>query len=412
MSSTLDQPTRAQEAHRIRTDAEALETAQRLEHAFAQEASERDRERRLPREELEAFSASGLWGISVPKAFGGADVSVWTIAQVFEHISAGDPSLGQIPQNHFANLERLRHDGTPSQQAFFFERALAGERLGNATAEPGDRLPGSHETRVRRTTRGLVVSGKKVYSTGALFAHWIPVAARDDDGSPVFVYVPRHARGVEVIDDWSGFGQRTTASGRVHIDNVEVDAVQVVRREPGGEIDTGNAVSQLIHAAIDLGIGRAALDETKRFLRTLAHPARGSGAAHATDDPFTLRDIGKLTVDLHAARALTERAAVLIEAARVPGSARDKVSAAIVATAEAKILTTHLALDASNKLFELAGTQSTREEHNLDRHWRNARTHTLHDSVRWKYHAVGQYALNDLLCDPFSYAHPYTAVKE
>ncbi|HCP30000.1 MAG TPA: SfnB family sulfur acquisition oxidoreductase, partial [Pseudomonas sp.] len=32
-----------------------------------------------------------------------------------------------------------------------------------------------------------------------------------------------------------------------------------------------------------------------------------------------------------------------------------------------------------------------------DRHWRNARVHTLHDPVRWKYHAVGAYHLNGTL---------------
>ncbi|MDR5798369.1 SfnB family sulfur acquisition oxidoreductase [Caballeronia sp. LZ008] len=394
----------------IRSDDEALDTARRLAAEFAVDAAARDRDRRLPLDEIEVFSASGLWGIGVPRAFGGIDVSVRTIAQVFDTISAADSSLGQIPQNHFATLERLRHDGTPSQQDFFFSRALAGERFGNATAEPGDRLPSEHETRVLRRANGngFVLTGRKVYSTGALFAHWIPVAARDDDGLPVTAFVARHARGVEVIDDWSGFGQRTTASGQVRLDEVELDALQIVARGRRPNIDTANAVSQALHAAIDLGIGRAALDETKRFLHAFAHPARGSGASHATDDPYTLRDIGALTVDLHAAEALTARAAESIDRARDPNAPREAVAAAIVATAEAKIVTTRFALDASNKLFELAGTQSTRSEHNLDRHWRNARTHTLHDSVRWKYHAVGQYALNDLLCDPFTYANPYT----
>jgi alkylation response protein AidB-like acyl-CoA dehydrogenase len=45
-------------------------------------------------------------------------------------------------------------------------------------------------------------------------------------------------------------------------------------------------------------------------------------------------------------------------------------------------------------LFELAGTRSTLAEHGLDRHWRNARVHTLHDPVRWKFHAIGNHALN------------------
>lgn len=406
----MTQDTQRTRAALIRSDDEAIETARRLAAEFAVGAAARDRDRRLPLNEVEVFSASGLWGIGVPRAFGGIDVSVRTITQVFDTISAADSSLGQIPQNHFATLERLRHDGTPSQQDFFFSRALAGERFGNATAEPGDRLPSEHETRVRRCANSgrFVLTGRKVYSTGALFAHWIPVAARDDDGLPVTAFVARHARGVEVIDDWSGFGQRTTASGQVRLDEVELDALQIVARGRHANIDAANAVSQVIHAAIDLGIGRASLDETKRLLHALAHPARGSGASHATGDPYTLRDIGALTVDLHAAEALTARAAESIDRARDKDAPREAVAFAIVATAEAKIVTTRFALDASNKLFELAGTQSTLSKHNLDRHWRNARTHTLHDSVRWKYHAVGQYALNDLICDPFTYANPYT----
>jgi SfnB family sulfur acquisition oxidoreductase len=409
-TNRMTQDTQRTRAALIRSDDEAIETARRLAAEFAVGAAARDRDRRLPLNEVEVFSASGLWGIGVPRAFGGIDVSVRTITQVFDTISAADSSLGQIPQNHFATLERLRHDGTPSQQDFFFSRALAGERFGNATAEPGDRLPSEHETRVRRCANSgrFVLTGRKVYSTGALFAHWIPVAARDDDGLPVTAFVARHARGVEVIDDWSGFGQRTTASGQVRLDEVELDALQIVARGRHANIDAANAVSQVIHAAIDLGIGRASLDETKRLLHALAHPARGSGASHATGDPYTLRDIGALTVDLHAAEALTARAAESIDRARDKDAPREAVAFAIVATAEAKIVTTRFALDASNKLFELAGTQSTLSKHNLDRHWRNARTHTLHDSVRWKYHAVGQYALNDLICDPFTYANPYT----
>ena len=64
-----------------------------------------------------------------------------------------------------------------------------------------------------------------------------------------------------------------------------------------------------------------------------------------------------------------------------------------MAVGEAKVLTTKSRCSRA-KLFELAGTQSTLAEHNLDRHWRNARTHTLHDPVRWKYHLVGNYYLN------------------
>ncbi|WP_283206843.1 acyl-CoA dehydrogenase family protein, partial [Methylorubrum podarium] len=80
--------------------------------------------------------------------------------------------------------------------------------------------------------------------------------------------------------------------------------------------------------------------------------------------------------------------------AAVANPTPESVAAAQIATAEAKVLTTEVALAAANTLFELAGTRSTLAEHNLDRHWRNARTHTLHDPVRWKIAIVGNHALN------------------
>ncbi len=85
-------------AHVIRSDAEAIAVAHKLAARFAVEASLRDRERRLPVDELDEFSASGLWGITIAKAYGGAGVSYVTVAEVIKIISAADSSLGQISQ--------------------------------------------------------------------------------------------------------------------------------------------------------------------------------------------------------------------------------------------------------------------------------------------------------------------------
>ncbi len=77
-------------AHVVASDAEALDIARRLADEFAKGAARRDRERLLPFAELEAFSQSGLWGITVPAAYGGADVSYRTVAKVTEIISAAN----------------------------------------------------------------------------------------------------------------------------------------------------------------------------------------------------------------------------------------------------------------------------------------------------------------------------------
>ena len=74
-----------------------------------------------------------------------------------------------------------------------------------------------------------------------------------------------------------------------------------------------------------------------------------------------------------------------------------QASEASIAVAEAKVLANNICLLASEKLFELSGSRATLAEFNLDRHWRNARVHTLHDPVRWKIYAIGDYYLNNHL---------------
>ncbi|MEJ2803721.1 SfnB family sulfur acquisition oxidoreductase [Comamonadaceae bacterium PP-2] len=393
----------------IRGDREAVDAARLLAEEAREGAAERDANRVLPWSLLDRFSAAGLAGITVPRAHGGADVSVKTLVEVFIELADADPALAQIPQNHFAVMERLRLHGTAEQQAFFYPRFLAGDRLGNATAEPGDKRPNEHATAIRPDPagRGYRITGRKVYSTGALFAQWIPVSAVDERGQGWVVFAPRESAGIEVIDDWDSFGQRTTASGTVVFDDVPVDALYAFPSAAQVKgLDTTSSVSQLIHAAIDLGIARRAIADTIRMLKANANPARGSGARSATEDTLTLREIGKLKLHYTAAEVLLTRAAQAADAARV---AQDQalIEQTLIAVTEAKILTTEISLEAGSKLFELVGTHSTLNRYALDRHWRNARTHTLHDGVRWKYVALGQYHLNDLIPDPWAFGHPY-----
>ncbi len=116
-------------ARRIASDEEALGVARELAVEFAKDAAERDRERRLPVEEIDRFSGSGLWGITVPKAYGGAGVSFATLAKVIAVISAADPNLGQLPQTHLAALDAIRVTATEEQKRLWFDRALKGYRL-------------------------------------------------------------------------------------------------------------------------------------------------------------------------------------------------------------------------------------------------------------------------------------------
>jgi SfnB family sulfur acquisition oxidoreductase len=381
-------------AHVIKSETEAIAVAVDLAKRFAQRASERDRNREYPTAELDAFSQSGLWSINVPKKFGGPEVSYVTLGRVIEIVSAADPSLGQIPQNHLGVVAAIRTVSDEAQQKLLFAEVLKGTRFGNAFSEFGSKRAAEFETKFVDKGDHVIVNGRKFYSTGALLAHLVPIVALDDQGRAWYAIADRNAPGLTVIDDWSSFGQRTTLSGTVILEDVRVPKSHLVPGYKGYDKPTADgAVFQIIQVAVDAGIAKAAIDETIAFVRTKSRPWVDSGLDHAWQDPYTIQAIGDLTLRLHAAEALLDKAGLAVDKAVETPSA-DTVAEAQITVAEAKVLTTEIAITATNKLFELAGTRSTLAEHNLDRHWRNARTHTLHDPVRWKYAILGNYFLN------------------
>lgn len=382
------------EAHIIKSDEEAIEVAKVVATEIAKEAAIRDRERRLPTKELDLFSNSGLWGITVPKEYGGAFVSNKTLAAVISIISEADPSIGQIPQNHLYMVEGIRLDGTEFQKKFFFDLVLKGVRFGNAFSEIGTKSVNDVQTRLKPTEGGYLLSGKKFYSSGALLADWVPVVAKNENDDTIVAFVQKGTKGLTIIDDWSSFGQRTTASGTTILEEIFIPAEYVLPHHLAFDRPTAmGPVAQIIQAAVDTGIARAAFKDTLYFVRNHTRPWIDTELEHGYEDPHSIKDIGDLQIRIHATEALLSRAGEFIDRAQLNAN-EETVAAASIAVAEAKVLSTETALFAGSKLFELAGTRSTLGEFNLDRHWRNARTHTLHDPVRWKYYAVGNYALN------------------
>lgn len=178
-------------------------------------------------------------------------------------------------------------------------------------------------------------------------------------------------------------------------EDVYVAAADIVPFQSAFERPTPvGPLAQILHAAIDTGIARAAYEDALHFVRNKTRPWIDATSDVATEDPHTLKSFGQLSIRLHAAEALLERAGEFLDRAQADTRA-DTVAAASIAVAEARAVSTEISLAASSTLFELAGSQATLAEHGLDRHWRNARVHTLHDPVRWKYHAVGNFYLND-----------------
>jgi SfnB family sulfur acquisition oxidoreductase len=377
--------------------AEALAVARAFAAELATGDSERDAQRRLPRAEVAALAASGLLGVTVPREHGGADVSARTMGDLMATLAAGDASVGQIPQNHYFFVQVLREAADAEQQAFFFAEVLAGRHFGNALSEKGTRTAAEYAIRFEPRPGGdVLIDGTKYYATGSPFAPWIPIYASDPEGRKVAAWVPADAPGVTVVDDWHGMGQRTTGSGTVRFDEVVIPARWVV---PTWTIferpEVFGAFGNYLHAAIDVGIADAALRDGRDLIHRIARPWPEIGAPTAAEDPLVVHGFGELALRVRTARALLHEAGDAIDAARADLTVATAAEAS-VAVAAARAEADRAAVGVSSDVFALIGARASADELNLHRHWRNARTHTLHDPRRMKIHHIGRHALNDV----------------
>lgn len=384
--------------HILENDQDAINAAYQVADFALEARNIRDQTRQLPFEEVSLFSQKGLGGLRIPKKYGGAEVSNKTLAHVFRIINKADSSLGQIPQNQIALLNMINLMGTEQQKQFIFTEILNGKRLANGGPERNTKDSKTLNTKLRFENGKYLITGQKFYSTGSSFADWLAIKAVHPEGHIVLTIINRHSQGIEVINDWNGFGQRTTSSGTIILDQVEVDPFLIFdERILAQETNYRGAFSQLLQVAIDVGIAEAAFADTLSTV-SKARPIIDANVDKASFEHYTLQEVGRSQILLDATILLLDEAADYLDELDALGEvSAEQAGLASIKVAEAKIYANDAALLISEKLLELGGSRSSLSEHNLDQHWRNARVHTLHDPVRWKFHALGDYYLNNKL---------------
>jgi alkylation response protein AidB-like acyl-CoA dehydrogenase len=357
-----------------------------------------ERERSLPYEEVRLLADAGFGALRLPVSEGGGGATLVQFFELLVRLAAVDSNQPQIWRNHIAFVEDRLQPTVESQNRHWRELLADGAVVGGAWSELGTKFRESN-TRLTQNVDGWVLNGVKYYSTGSIFADFISVAAKRDE-EDLIVIVNARAPGVEIVDDWSGFGQRTTGSGTAKFTDVVVDEISTYpfkERSPYQE-----AVYQLVLLATLAGIGRAAHYDLVSALRKRER-AYGHGLSEVPRHDAQLQAVvGRVAALASAAEASVARAAGYLDGAAalaIEGDAdeiqlKESVNQAAIAVYEAQLTVTSDVLTGTTLLFDGLGSSAVDVSAQLDRHWRNARTVTSHNPRVYKERIVGDWYLN------------------
>ncbi len=366
--------------------------------ALRASAAERDRRGGHAAREKAWMAALGLQTLAVPRAFGGQEADWPIVYQTIRAIARVDSALAHLVGFQVLQIVSVDVWGSEAQR----ERYLRGTVeqswwWGNAVNPLDTRLV------ARQDGEGYRLDGIKGFCSGTRGSARMTISAHDPaTGKPVFAVVPTGRDGITVHEDWDPIGQRQTDSGSVSFNAVRVEADEVLHRSetpPTPRATLRTLVSQLVLTNLFVGLAEGALAEAHDYVSTRGRPWIHSGVANAQDDPYTLQRFGDMRVQAVAAEALADRAARGLQAAwdRKEALSADGRAEVALAISEAKIVAQRAALDAGEALFDACGARATAAPLALDRFWRNARTHTLHDPLDYRLRDVGRYALTGAL---------------
>ena len=362
---------------------------------IAEGALDRERDRVLPFEQVRWLNEAGFGRLRVPVEHGGDGIGFEPFFRLLVELAEADSSVAHLYRSHFAFVETVGLEG-PAFQERWYPRVAAGEIFGNAATEQSGNALGATGTTLTPSGPDWVLNGRKFYTTGTIFARWIAVTASTAgrEGRQ-YAVVSTTAPGVEILDDWDGFGQQLTGTGTTIFRDVAVPAEHIIQRSVSTTHEP--AFFQLVLLAVLAGIGRAALADARALVRDRKRTFNTGSGELFRHDPLILQLVGQLSAKVFTAESVVLAAARELDAAAAPGldlTPAERYSRGEAAVGKAQLLVPELVQSAAQQLFDVTGASATSKAKALDRHWRNARTVATHNPAVFKARILGDYEVN------------------
>ena len=174
----------------------------------------REQDRVLPFEQVRWLNEAGFGRLRVPVEHGGDGIGFEPLFRLLIELAEADSSVAPP----LSVALRLRGDSRPGVRGLpeplvppgggrrDLRQRCHGDGPEMYLAPPAPQLS--------RDGEGWLLNGRKFYTTGTIFAEWIAVMASTEgiEGRQ-YAVVSTTQPGVEILDDWDGFGQRLTGTG-------------------------------------------------------------------------------------------------------------------------------------------------------------------------------------------------------
>jgi len=340
---------------------------------LAPKAAEIDRTSAFPRDSLKKLAGVGLMGIGVPSDFGGSKSDTLSYLLAVEELAKACASTTLIFTTHVEASSAIVLGGSEDTKKQYLPALAKGEKLGSlAATEPGS---GSNVFNVEMSARAdgdhYLVNGTKAFITNGEEADVYVTTVRTNPEQPgpigqSMLLIEKGSHGFSFGTKYERMGFHGVSPRELIFEDCRVPKANLLGPE-GGFMMIQGAISggmMLGAAAISLGIAQVALEGTIKYAKERLQPAQPLTAYQVVK--FMLVD---MSTAVDAARALTYRAAVALDSA-APRAALDCF--------KAKIFTTEMAVDVTNKALQIHGGTGYCCYLPIERYYRDARGVTIH----------------------------------
>ncbi|UQA36862.1 acyl-CoA dehydrogenase family protein [Streptomyces sp. HNA39] len=364
---------------------EVVDRARKLVPLLREHSARSEQDRRLAPESVEALRAAGFFRMSVPRSYGGDELSIRTQAAAIAEIGRGCASAGWL----------VGITGAAETLSTLIPEKGAKEIFGPTPDVFVCANGGHHSATATRVDGGYRVTGTFPTISGVEIGDWmilavVPLVA---DGEPTGDLVslaapPKEGR---VHHTWNVAGMLGTGSHNVEFDGLFVPESRSISHPVDPELgllnfpklETFAAVAHRTIAAL-VGAAHGALD-TVRAMLDKGKPLGDTVYESSLDSPVVRQWLAEATHDIDTAYHYLLASADMFDAAFAEGSmsreARTRARLHMTSALQSS-------RQAMGKLLDLGGTSGFSSANPLQRYWRDleAGSHHIHFNrlVSWE----------------------------